>query len=106
MTATTAPPSPTSATLDLRIAPARRRREAIVRLLFLAAAALSIVISGGIVFTLIGNAMAFAVQVDPAALWTDGWFPRRGMYDIKTIVAGTLVTVSYTHLTLPTNREV
>lgn len=91
MTATTASPPPASAPLDLRIAPARRRREATVRLLFLAAAAFSIVISGGIIFTLIGNALAFVVQVDPAALWTDGWFPRRGMYDIKTIVAGTLI---------------
>jgi phosphate transport system permease protein len=76
---------------DLRIAPSRRRREAGVRLLFLGAAALSIVISAAIILTLIGNAVNFAVQVDPAALRTDGWFPRRGMYDIATIVAGTLV---------------
>ena len=62
-----------------------------MRLLFLAAAALSIVISGAIVLTLIGNALGFIVRVDPAALWADGWFPRRGMYDIRTIVAGTLV---------------
>jgi phosphate transport system permease protein len=76
---------------DLRIAPGRRRRESTVRVLFLAASALSIVISAGIVFTLLGNAVNFVVQVDPGALVTDGWFPRRGMYDIATIVAGTLV---------------
>jgi phosphate transport system permease protein len=35
--------------------------------------------------------VSFVVRVDPAALVTDGWFPRRGMYDIATIVAGTLV---------------
>ena len=91
MTATNSSGPRALAALDLRIAPARRRREALVRLLFLAAAAFSIVISGGIIFTLIGNALAFVVQVDPSTLWTDGWFPRRGMYDIKTIVAGTLV---------------
>jgi phosphate transport system permease protein len=62
-----------------------------VRTLFLAAAALSIVVSAAIVFTLIGNALNFVVQVDPAALVADGWFPRRGLYDIATIVAGTLV---------------
>ena len=76
---------------DLRIAPGRRRREAMVRILFLGASALSIVISAGIILTLIGNAVGFVVRVDPAALVTEGWFPRRGMYDIATIVAGTLV---------------
>jgi phosphate transport system permease protein len=76
---------------DLRIASGRRRREAVVRILFLAASALSIVISAGIILTLLGNAVSFVVRVDPAALVTDGWFPRRDMYDIATIVAGTLV---------------
>jgi phosphate transport system permease protein len=88
MTATT---PPELAIGDLRIAPGRRRRESTVRTLFLAAATLSIVVSAAIVFTLIGNALNFVVQVDPGALVTDGWFPRRGMYDIATIVAGTLV---------------
>ena len=88
MTATTQPDLTVG---DLRIAPGRRRRESTVRTVFLAAAALSIVVSAAIVFTLIGNALNFVVQVDPAALVTDGWFPRRGMYDIATIVAGTLV---------------
>ena len=55
------------------------------------AAVLSIVISAAIVLSLIGNAVSFAVKVDPSALWTDGWFPRRGLYDIRTLVAGTLI---------------
>ena len=88
---TTATTQPELTVGDLRIAPGRRRREGTVRTLFLAAATLSIVVSAAIVFTLIGNALNFVVQVDPAALVTDGWFPRRGMYDIATIVAGTLV---------------
>lgn len=88
---TTATTQPDLTVGDLRIAPGRRRRESTVRTLFLAAATLSIVVSAAIVFTLIGNALNFIVQVDPAALVTDGWFPRRGMYDIATIVAGTLV---------------
>ena len=77
--------------LDLRVAPRRRRREAIVRLAFAAAAGLTVVISAAIVLSLIGNALSFILKVDPGTLWSDGWFPRRGLYDIKTIVAGTLI---------------
>jgi phosphate transport system permease protein len=76
---------------DLQIAPGRRRREGVVRALFLAAAVASIVVSAAIVLSLIGNAISFAVRVDPAALFSGGWFPRRGMYDIATILGGTLV---------------
>ncbi|HEX5578666.1 MAG TPA: phosphate ABC transporter permease subunit PstC, partial [Candidatus Limnocylindria bacterium] len=36
-------------------------------------------------------ALTFFINVDKATLWTDGWFPRRGLFDIKTIVVGTLV---------------
>jgi phosphate transport system permease protein len=76
---------------DLRIAPHRRRREQLIRASFLGAAGLSIGISGAIVLSLLGNALDFLANVDPSALITDGWFPRRGMYDIATIAAGTLV---------------
>jgi phosphate transport system permease protein len=79
------------ATSDLRIAGGRRRREQLIRGFFLLAAVLSVVISGAIIMSLAGNALYFLINVDPAALFTDGWFPRRGMYDIATIVAGTLV---------------
>ena len=77
--------------LDLRVAPRRRRRETTVRLAFAIAAGLTVVISVAIVLSLIGNALSFIAKVDPGALWSDGWFPRRGLYDIKTIVAGTLI---------------
>ena len=62
-----------------------------MRLLFLCAAGVTVAVSAAIVLTLIGNAIGFIVRVDPAALLTGGWFPRRGMYDIATIVGGTLV---------------
>ena len=78
-------------TADFQIAGRRRTRERLVRACFLAAAAISIVISGAIVFSLLGNALYFLINVDKSALFADGWFPRRGMYDIATIVAGTLV---------------
>jgi phosphate transport system permease protein len=79
---------------DLRIAPARRRREAMIRGFFLAAAGFSIVVSVAIVLSLIGNAATFFVQVDKNLLVTDGWFPRRGLYDLATIVVGTLIIAS------------
>jgi phosphate transport system permease protein len=76
---------------DLRGGAGRRRREAIVRWLFLGAAATSMVVSALIVISLAGEAWNFVSQVDFGALRSDGWFPRRGMYDIATIVVGTLV---------------
>jgi phosphate transport system permease protein len=50
-----------------------------------------VVVSVGIVASLIGHAVAFFVEVDKSALLSDGWFPRRGLYDVRTILAGTLV---------------
>ena len=76
---------------DLRISAGRRRRESGVRAFFLAAAAVSILITGAIVFSLLGNALYFLINVDTTALFAEGWFPRRGMYGIATIVAGTFV---------------
>ncbi len=76
---------------DFQIAPQRRRREQLVHAAFLASAGLSIVISVAIVVALAGNAVSFLVNVDKSALFAGGWFPRRGLYDIPTIVAGTLV---------------
>jgi phosphate transport system permease protein len=91
MTASAArPPAPRSPG-DLRMSAGRRRRETTIRNLFLAAAAFSIVISASILLTLIGNALNFVVRVEASQLVADGWFPRRDMYDIATIVAGTLV---------------
>ncbi len=62
-----------------------------MKVFFAAAAVLSIVISLAIILSLVGNALTFFINVDKASLWTDGWFPRRGLFDIKTIVVGTLV---------------
>ena len=76
---------------DLRGSSARRRRELMVRSLFLSAAAVSVIISALIIVSLVGEAWNFISQVDPGNLRTDGWFPRRDMFDIGTIVAGTLV---------------
>ena len=85
----TAEPSAIAATLggDRR----RQRREVFWRLLFLGAAATSILITIAIVVSLGGEAWVFISNVDLSSLWEIGWFPRRGMFDIRTIVVGTLL---------------
>lgn len=76
---------------DLRGSPARRRRELAVRVLFLAAASLSIIVSSLIILSLVGEAWNFISKVDFALLVERGWFPRRDLYSIHTIVTGTLL---------------
>ena len=80
--------------IDLSGSRARHRRERLVRGVFFGAAAFSVVISAAIVLSLAGRAVSFAIHVDPGALWTDGWSPRRGQYDLRTIVGGTLVVTA------------
>jgi phosphate transport system permease protein len=75
----------------LRGSPARHRKERVIRGLFFLCAFISIVVSALIVVSLTGRAVAFITRVDLGALWTDGWFPRRGAYDLRTIVVGTLL---------------
>jgi phosphate transport system permease protein len=69
----------------------RRRKEAAIGGVFLFAAGVSILISAAIVLSLAGEAISFATRVDLGQLFTDGWFPRRDMYDIPTILSGTLL---------------
>ena len=76
---------------DLRGDPRRMRTERIVRVLLAMAAAVSLVISALIVFSLVREAWTFMSKVEWATVWTTGWFPRRGLYDLKTIFVGTLI---------------
>lgn len=76
---------------DLRGDSRRRRKERVIRDTFLAAAALSVVVSAGIVYALVDGAVSFLTKVDLASLWSIGWFPRRGLFDIRTLLVGTLV---------------
>jgi phosphate transport system permease protein len=84
------PPKPLTPA-DLRGSTGRRRRELAVRLTFLAAASLSIVISFLIILSLVGEAFRFISQVDLGLLIERGWFPRRDLYGIPTIIVGTLL---------------
>lgn len=88
----TTPTAITTPNLDsLRLSGRRARRETIARLLFLGAASTSLIVSALIVWSLAAETWTFVSQVDPAALWTDGWFPRRGQYDVKTLLVGSFL---------------
>ncbi|MCP4434508.1 MAG: phosphate ABC transporter permease subunit PstC [Actinomycetia bacterium] len=69
----------------------RTRAENTARRILLAAALTSVVISAAIILSLAGEAWTFISQVELSALWSDGWFPRRGMYDLRTIIVGSLL---------------
>jgi phosphate transport system permease protein len=85
----------TSITLtDLRGDRRRRLKETVIGRLFLGAALFSILVSVLIVFSLVREAWTFVSQVEWRTVWSDGWFPRRNLYDIKTLIVGSLaVTV-------------
>ena len=87
MTAMAGPGAP----IDLRGSASRRRYEGSIRAILLAASILSVLISAGIVLTLIFEAISFLTQIDLSQLFAPGWFPRRGMYSIPTVLAGTLI---------------
>ena len=75
----------------LRGSAGRRRHERTVRLILLAAALLSIFISAGIILSLVFEAITFLTQIELSDLFAPGWFPRRGMFSIPTVLAGTLI---------------
>ncbi len=71
--------------VDLTGDPARRRREAVVRTGFLAAAIVSIAISIAIVLSLFGEAASFASKIEFSQLFANGWFPRRGRFQLLAL---------------------
>ncbi|MEL7155863.1 MAG: phosphate ABC transporter permease subunit PstC [Actinomycetota bacterium] len=76
---------------DLQANPARRRRESIVGGIAFVAAAISILISLLIVYSLVFEAIKFMVEVDWSKTWGElGWFPRRDIFDLPTIIVATL----------------
>jgi phosphate transport system permease protein len=75
----------------LRGTPARRRNEGLVRSLLLLASILSVLVSAGIVLSLIFEAVQFLTSIELPELLADGWFPRRGMFSIPTVLVGSLL---------------
>ena len=80
--------------ISLTGSPRRQRRERIVGVIFLAAALVTVVISAFIIETVLVEAISFLAQIDLAQLVGIGWFPRRGIFDVATIVTGTLIVTA------------
>ena len=76
---------------DLSGSVKRRRKETVVKNLFRFTAIVSILISALIVGSLLGRAVSFLTEIDLATLRGTGWFPRQDRFDIKTIMAGTML---------------
>ncbi|MCB0973421.1 MAG: phosphate ABC transporter permease subunit PstC [Actinobacteria bacterium] len=71
----------------------RHRRERRVRLIFKGVTFLTLGISALLILSLAGQAFQFLSHIDLSSLNSIGWFPRRGFYDIGTLIVGTaLVT--------------
>lgn len=88
---------------DLRGDRRRVRTERNVRIVLTASAATSILISALIVFSLARETWTFVTQVEWATvLSSDGWFPRRGEYNLWTLLVGSgIVTLVAMALALP-----
>jgi phosphate transport system permease protein len=69
----------------------RRRRERRVKAVFFAAAAISILISIAIVLALVGKAWSFLTSIELNQLWANGWFPRRGRFQLSALLIHTLM---------------
>jgi phosphate transport system permease protein len=74
----------------------RRRREARIRRAFLAAAVTAVVINAAILLSLSEGVADFFRELSAGpglgSLWNDtGWFPRRNLFDVKTVFAGTIM---------------
>jgi phosphate transport system permease protein len=79
---------------SLRGSRRRQRRERLVRLVFLGAALTTIVISAFIVWTVLIQAIDFVSRIEPSQLVGIGWFPRRGIFDVATLLIGTLIVTT------------
>ncbi|HVL52742.1 MAG TPA: phosphate ABC transporter permease subunit PstC [Vitreimonas sp.] len=75
----------------LRGSAARRRRERLVRWLFLGAALVSVLVSALIVISLVGGALEFVSRIAIPQLAADGWYPRRDEFGLLTLFAGSLL---------------
>lgn len=80
---------------QLQIAPSRRHREVIIKYTLVVAALVSVLVSALIVWSLLREAWTFITGVVWADTWGQpGWFPRRGLYDIPTIIVPSLIVTA------------
>jgi phosphate transport system permease protein len=76
--------------VDLTGSVRRRRRERAVKAVFFLAATFSILISLAIVVALAGKAWGFLTSIELDQLFGDGWFPRRGRFQVSALLVHTL----------------
>jgi phosphate transport system permease protein len=69
----------------------RRSKERLIKGLFMAAAIVSILVSVGIVLSVVGNAIHFLTLVDLSNLKVLDWNPRGGQFGFATLLAGTMI---------------
>lgn len=70
----------------------RHTKERIIGTIFFGAALVSVLISALIILSLVREAWTFISQVDWAVTWgQDGWYPRRGLYDMPTLLVSSLI---------------
>lgn len=75
---------------DLQTSLMRRVRSHTVRWLFLGAAAVTVLVSGLIIWTVASGAWTFIRQVEFTRLTDIGWFPRRGLFDLTTLLVNSV----------------
>lgn len=80
-----------TADFSLTLAPGRRRSDRSMRTVFTLAAVSTLSVTLLIIYILFRDAWAFFLDVPKGDLWNIGWFPRRGYFDIKTLVVGSLM---------------
>ena len=75
---------------DLQTSRSRRARSHTVRWLFMGAAAATVLVSVLIIWTVASEAWTYISQVEFDKLTDIGWFPRRGLFDLSTLLVNTL----------------
>lgn len=71
--------------------PRQARKEQVIRYSLGVTALVSILISVLIIWSLFSEAWTFMVEVNWGSVWDIGWFPRRGIYDIKTLIVASFI---------------
>jgi phosphate transport system permease protein len=69
----------------------RRRKESVIKDVLVAAAALSLLVSAGIVIALFFRALNFLSDVELGSLWSGSWRPRQLQFDLPSLFLGSLV---------------
>ena len=84
------PDSPHLSVADLQTSPSRRARSGIARWGFAVAALATVLVSALIVWTVASQAWTFISKVEVTKLTDIGWFPRRGLFDLSTLLVNSV----------------